>query len=71
MEFSLVNLVESLGTRPQTKPSAWGCNWAALLLGDLTFQIEGVSNLIQLNMVMNPAELGPENDCAGEAQQQL
>jgi hypothetical protein len=34
--------------------------------GDLAFQVGGVSN-----MVMSPAGLGPENDYAGEGQQQL
>jgi hypothetical protein len=28
--------------------------------GDLALQVEGVSNLRQLNMVMSPAGLGPE-----------
>jgi hypothetical protein len=39
--------------------------------GDLALQVEGVSNLRQQNVVMSPAGLGPENDCAGEAQQQV
>jgi hypothetical protein len=39
--------------------------------GDLTLQVGGVSNLGQQNVVMSPAGLGPENDCAGEPQQQL
>jgi hypothetical protein len=39
--------------------------------GDLALQVEGVSNLRQQNMVMSPAGLGPENDCAGDGQQQL
>jgi hypothetical protein len=38
---------------------------------DLALQVGGVSNLRQLNMIMSPAGLGPENDCAGEDQQQL
>jgi hypothetical protein len=39
--------------------------------GDLVLQVGGVSNLRQQNMVMSPAGLGPENDCAGENQQQF
>jgi hypothetical protein len=39
--------------------------------GDLALQVGGVSNLRQYNVVMSPAELGPENDWAGEDQQQL
>jgi hypothetical protein len=35
--------------------------------GDLTLQVGGVSNLSQKIFVMNPAGLGPENDCAGDA----
>jgi hypothetical protein len=34
--------------------------------GDLALQVGGVSNLREQNMVMSPAGLGPENDCAGE-----
>jgi hypothetical protein len=45
------------------EPSAWVYNWATIFLediknGDLALQVAGVSNL----------RLGPENDCAGEAQ---
>jgi hypothetical protein len=32
-------------------------------------RLGGDSNLRQQNMVMNPAGLGPENDCTGEGQQ--
>jgi hypothetical protein len=39
--------------------------------GALAPQVGGVSNLRQQNMVMSPAGPGPENDCAGEGQQQL
>jgi hypothetical protein len=39
--------------------------------GDLALQAGEVSNLRQQNMVMSPVGLGPENDCAGEDQQQL
>jgi hypothetical protein len=33
---------------------------------DLALKVGGVSNLRQRNMVMSPAGLKPENDCAGE-----
>jgi hypothetical protein len=36
--------------------------------GDLALQAGGVSNLRQLNMVISPSGLGPENECAGEDQ---
>jgi hypothetical protein len=39
--------------------------------GDLALQVGGVLNLRQQNVVINSAELGPENDCAGEGQQQM
>jgi hypothetical protein len=39
--------------------------------GDLALQVGGVSNPRHLNLVMSPAGLGTENDCAGEVQQQL
>jgi hypothetical protein len=39
--------------------------------GDLALQVGGVSNLRQWYMVMSPAVPGPENDFAGEGQQQL
>jgi hypothetical protein len=39
--------------------------------GDLALQVGGVSNLRQYNVVMSPAGLGLENDCAGEDQEQL
>jgi hypothetical protein len=38
--------------------------------GDLALQLWGVSNLRQYNAFMSPAALGPDNDCAGEGQQQ-
>jgi hypothetical protein len=34
-------------------------------------RLGGVSNLRQQNVVMSPAGRGPENDCAGEDQQQF
>jgi hypothetical protein len=37
---------------------------------NLVLQIEGVSNLRQQNLAMSLAELEPEKDYAGEAQQQ-
>jgi hypothetical protein len=39
--------------------------------GDLALQVGEVSNLREQNMVMDPAGFGPENDGAGEDQQQL
>jgi hypothetical protein len=39
--------------------------------GNLALQMRRVSNLKSQNLVMNPAELGPERNCAGEAQQEL
>jgi hypothetical protein len=36
--------------------------------GNLSFQMGGVSNLKEENVVMIPGGLGPENDCAGEDQ---
>jgi hypothetical protein len=39
--------------------------------GDLALQLGAVSNLIDKNIVMSLARLGPENNCAGEGQQQL
>jgi hypothetical protein len=39
--------------------------------GDLALQVEAVPNLRQQNMVMSPAGLGPENDCADEFHQKL
>jgi hypothetical protein len=38
--------------------------------GDLALQVGGVSNVRQKNVVLSSAELGSENDCAGEEQQQ-
>jgi hypothetical protein len=38
--------------------------------GDLALQVGGISNLGQY-IVMSPEGLGPEDDFAGEAQQQL
>jgi hypothetical protein len=55
--------------------SAWDYNWATLFLGDtnrdLALQVGGISDLRQQNVVLIPAGLGPEIDCAGEDQQQL
>jgi hypothetical protein len=42
------------------------CSW-----GNMALQAGGVSNLRQQNAVMSPAGLAPENDYAGENQQQL
>jgi hypothetical protein len=39
--------------------------------GDLAFQVGGSLESETVNMVMSPAGLGPENDCAGEYQRQL
>jgi hypothetical protein len=39
--------------------------------GDLDLQVGGVSNPRQQNVAMSPVGLGPENECAGEDQQQL
>jgi hypothetical protein len=39
--------------------------------GDVALQVEGVSNLRQLNVVMSPVGIGPGYICAGEGQQQL
>jgi hypothetical protein len=50
-------------TRP---PCSWGI-WTR----DLALQVGGVPNLRQKNMVISPAGLGPENDCAGENQHKL
>jgi hypothetical protein len=52
-------------------PSAWGYDWATLFLGDINTgrgPPGPISNLRQLNMVMSPAVIGPENECAGEDQ---
>jgi hypothetical protein len=58
------------------EPSAWGYNRAKPVPWGykyryLTLEVGRVSNLREQNMVMNPAGIGPENDCAGEDQQQL
>jgi hypothetical protein len=52
-----------------TKHNASGYNWAKLY-GNLPLQVGGVSNLRQYIVVMNPAGLGLENVCAGEAQEE-
>jgi hypothetical protein len=39
--------------------------------GGLIFQVWGVSNLRQQNIIMSPTVLGPKNECAGEGQQRL
>jgi hypothetical protein len=48
------------------QPCSWGYKY-----GDLALQVGGVSNLREYNMVISSAGLGPENDSAGEDQQQL
>jgi hypothetical protein len=47
------------------------CSWVGYKYVDLAIQVGGVSNLRQSNVVTSPAGLRPENDCAGEDQQQL
>jgi hypothetical protein len=39
--------------------------------GDLALQVGGLLDPETVNMVMSPAGLGPEHDCAGEGQKQL
>jgi hypothetical protein len=39
--------------------------------GDLALQVGAVSNLRQQTVIMVPVGLSPENDCAGEDQQEL
>jgi hypothetical protein len=41
------------------------------IIGDVTLQVGWVLNQIQKNSDMSPVGLGPDNHCAGEAQQQL
>jgi hypothetical protein len=58
------------------EPSAWGYNWATLFLGgykygDLALQVGCSTESETVKMVMSPAGLGHENNCAGENQQQL
>jgi hypothetical protein len=48
-------------------PSAWGYNWAFLLLGIKT---QG-PDLPGWGSLKCPVGLEPENDCNGEGQQQL
>jgi hypothetical protein len=38
---------------------------------DFVLQVGGISNLRQWNVVVRPTGLGPENDCAGEDQNEL
>jgi hypothetical protein len=49
-------------------------NWATLFMGDLNTGAWrsrlGVSEIETINMVLSPAGLRPERDCAGESQQQ-
>jgi hypothetical protein len=55
-------------------PSVWRYNRGTLFLGDIDMGIlyvGRVSILRQENVVVSPEGLGPENDGAGEAQQQL
>jgi hypothetical protein len=49
-------------------------NWATLFLGDMNTgswpsRLEESQELEQQNMVLSPAGLRPERDCAGEAKQ--
>jgi hypothetical protein len=60
----------------EKEPSAWGYNRATLFLGDINTRTWpsrlGESQIRDSkNVVMSPAGLGPENDCAGEAQKKL
>jgi hypothetical protein len=58
------------------KPNAKGYKWATLFLGggnkyrNLALHVRAVSNLRQ-EIVVCPAGLGPDKDCACEAHQQL
>jgi hypothetical protein len=58
------------------EPSAWGYNSATMFLGDINTgtwpsRLGESSIWDSKNVVMSPAGLGPENDCAGEDQKQL
>jgi hypothetical protein len=61
--------------KSSVKPSAWGYNRAMLFLGDINTgtwpSSLRVPKLREYNMVMSPEGLVPENDYAGEGQQQL
>jgi hypothetical protein len=61
--------------RRRREPSAWVYNRASLFLGDTNkgtwpSRLGGLESEKE-NAVMSPAGLGPENDYADEAQQQL
>jgi hypothetical protein len=58
------------------KGSAWRYNRATLFLGDINTgtwpsRFGRTWNLRQQDIVMSPAGLGPQNECAGKDPQQL
>jgi hypothetical protein len=57
------------------EPSAWGYNWATLFLGDIntgTWPSRlGSLEFERVKYDVSPTGLAPENDCAGEDQQQF
>jgi hypothetical protein len=65
-EFEYLHRNPASGRRRQKGNSVPG----AYKYGDLALQAEGVSHLREWSLVMSPVGLGPENYCAGEAQQQ-
>jgi hypothetical protein len=62
---------ESLEAK-EGEPSAWWYNWATLFLGDVNTETwSSRLGSLETETVKYDHELGPENDCADEGQQQL